>query len=451
MRITLAAAANARSRNSKRAQSLASAIAVLCAVLMSLATNATAAAPSKHKTLPGTIVTTAASTAGTYTLEVSIYSRKRKEKVALFVTGLAKDRLRTTRARNALVTDTLSLTAAQKLTIRAVAHPRVHLRVKLTAKPAIVASTPVPTPAPVAPAPPTGPGGFTYVGTGPYSTLDTTTSEDFTTGNKTFGSSGTDTAWNYDTGANVCGDSTNSYSASSVTDTNQGLTITATNNSGHWVSGQLDGTLSLGYGAIEASIKMPSGAGMCPAFWLFATPGTSVQPGVSNPYCTTALGTNPNCGEMDDIEAPTIRGETDSTFAIGTLHGPLTPCSASCNNQTFEGSSQAFGDLSSGFHTYGLIWSPGSITWTVDGYAYQSMTPASLAAYIAANPGQYPAGSTTALPNMPAVPWVFDRSKFHMIIDLSVGGWPCSGAQQPCPNPAASGAKMVVQWIHIYH
>jgi beta-glucanase (GH16 family) len=80
--------------------------------------------------------------------------------------------------------------------------------------------------------------------------------------------------------------------------------------------------------------------------------------------------------------------------------------------------------LQGSFHTYGLIWSPRRLTWTIDGVPYATATPASL--------------SSNAQ-------WVFDGHPFSLQLDLAVGGWP--GAPTSTTEFPAS---MLVDWVRVY-
>ena len=83
-------------------------------------------------------------------------------------------------------------------------------------------------------------------------------------------------------------------------------------------------------------------------------------------------------------------------------------------------------DYSSGFHTFGIIWSPKSVQYYVDSPTniYASYTPASL-----------PAGAV----------WPFDSGKFFFILNLAVGGaYPGSpGASTAFP------AQVLVDYVRI--
>jgi beta-glucanase (GH16 family) len=133
------------------------------------------------------------------------------------------------------------------------------------------------------------------------------------------------------------------------------------------------------YGHVETRLKMSRGQGMWPAFW--------------------ALGDNiggvgwPQCGEIDVMENI---GREPSTVH-GTIHGP------GYSGEGGIGAGYSIGgSFADDFHTFAIDWSPNSITWSVDGNAYQTRTPADLG-------GRQ---------------WVFDHP-FFLILNLAVGGyWP---------------------------
>jgi len=192
--------------------------------------------------------------------------------------------------------------------------------------------------------------------------------------------------------------------------TSQGLAITALQTGpDSYSSAQLDSigpqsnpqSFSAG-GTIDASIALPAGQGLCPAFWMLA----------DNPV---AGATTP--GEIDVLEAPSFGGLPSSAYF--DLHGPT-------GAQGFEASGTPAGWDPTQFHTYGIIWTPTSITWTIDGVGYATATQGSV----------------------PAASWAsYETGAFRLIFDLSVGGWPCTAGT--CTPP--STATMYVQWVKVFN
>ncbi len=130
------------------------------------------------------------------------------------------------------------------------------------------------------------------------------------------------------------------------------------------------------YGLIEARIKVPSGGGLWPAFWM--------------------LGENfpvvgwPDCGEIDIMEY--VGREPD--LVIGTLHGPGYSGAmglSQWNRQSFN--------IAEDFHTYAIEWDTDQISWFFDGEKY----------------------STFTRDDVGNRPWVFDQP-FFIILNLAIGG-----------------------------
>lgn len=134
------------------------------------------------------------------------------------------------------------------------------------------------------------------------------------------------------------------------------------------------------YGRMEASIKMPAGQGMWPAFWMLPT---------ENKY-----GGWPNSGEIDIVE---LIGQDTSTI-YGTIHyGPPW----NFTNGMYALPEGTFSDTT---HVYAIEWTESSIDWYVDDVLYSSKTADSLR-----RPEQ----------------WKVFQERFYLILNLAVGGnWP---------------------------
>ena len=146
-----------------------------------------------------------------------------------------------------------------------------------------------------------------------------------------------------------------------------------------YTSGRVNtGTLfSQNGGRFEARMRLPAGRGMWPAFWLLGANIASV------PW--------PGCGEIDIMEA---RGQ-EPAAVVGSLHGPGYSGGAALTRKYVEPA-----NLSEDFHVYAVEWSSQVITWSIDGYVYQTIAKDNL-----------PTGTT----------WVFDHP-FFIILNLAVGG-----------------------------
>jgi beta-glucanase (GH16 family) len=222
--------------------------------------------------------------------------------------------------------------------------------------------------------------------------------------------------WAPDSGGG-CGDNTLSTNTASLAngslDGDGNLAITAlpvTGVPGTYSSAQLDtaGLHSFSYGRIEARMELPVGQGLCSAFWMIG----------DNPTPTTGCGVA--CGEIDIME----QGGQNPYQISATLHGPIPATPGNTNSQQWQSGVVSATSLGGAFHTYGLIWSPGKLTWTLDGVPYATATPASL-----------PKGAT----------WVFDGHPFHIIFDLAVGGY-----LGPPASTTVFPATIRVAWVRVY-
>ncbi|MEU8716184.1 family 16 glycosylhydrolase [Streptomyces sp. NPDC048663] len=161
------------------------------------------------------------------------------------------------------------------------------------------------------------------------------------------------------------------------------------------------GKFSAQYGHVEARMKIPRGQGMWPAFWMLGTDIGQVG--------------WPNSGEIDVMENVGFEPST----VHGTIHGPGYSGSAGIGAGYTLPNGQAFAD---GFHTFAVDWAPNSITWSVDGIAYETRTPTDV-------------GGNT---------WAFNKP-FFLILNLAVGGyWPGD------PNSStAFPAQLVVDSVSV--
>ena len=251
---------------------------------------------------------------------------------------------------------------------------------------------------------------------GPYTTLawEDNFAQDYVNGGSEPNNLPSSATWGFDNWGG-CGTNTlstnvmsNSPNVTQVVNLNaNGLAINAiSNGNGSWSSAQLDtvGKVSFGPGStIEARINMPYGQGLCPAFWMLSDGATSTQ------------------GEIDVVEAPSFGAS--ATAAYFDLHGPGTP------SQKWEEDETALGSLANTWHNYAVTWTSNSITWSIDGVPY----------------------ATANASNIIGNDWTPYEQTFHLILDLAVGGWPCT--DQPvgpgCSPP--SSATMEVQWVKVFN
>ena len=102
------------------------------------------------------------------------------------------------------------------------------------------------------------------------------------------------------------------------------------------------------YGRIEWRAAMPAGVGMWPGLWMLGSDFSSVG--------------WPSCGEIDVAET---KG-TELTTVHGSLH--------SGSDETAVYTSFAGGDSITNFHNYMVDWKSNSISFSVDGNVYETVT-----------------------------------------------------------------------------
>ncbi|OIJ24034.1 hydrolase [Nocardioides luteus] len=215
-------------------------------------------------------------------------------------------------------------------------------------------------------------------------------------------------SWNFETGGGGWGNNElQTYTDSrdnSALDGNGNLVITARQNGSGYTSARLTtkGKVQPKFGRLEARIQIPRGQGIWPAFWMLGGQFDNVG--------------WPGSGEIDIMENVGY----EPHLVHGTLHGPGYSGANGITGQYMHPQGWSFADT---FHTFAVDWQPGSITWSVDGVAYQTFTTA----------------------NTGANPWVFDQP-FFFILNVAVGGnWP--------GNPDGTTQfpqRMVVDYVRVY-
>jgi beta-glucanase (GH16 family) len=157
---------------------------------------------------------------------------------------------------------------------------------------------------------------------------------------------------------------------------------------------------------IEARMKLPLGQGLWPAFW---TLGNNI-----------ATDDWPACGEqdiMEHINAPKpdwIAGSLHGTNGDTTRHYPTPP------DPAFSAAD---------WHTYGILWSKGKISFYID-------TTANI--YATNTPGDF---------SRPGAVWPFDNGNaVFLLLNLAVGGdWP------KAPDATTKfPAELLVDYVRVY-
>ncbi len=159
--------------------------------------------------------------------------------------------------------------------------------------------------------------------------------------------------------------------------------------------------VAFAYGKFVARLKLPTGQGIWPAFWMLAD---------NSPY-----GGWPYGGEIDIMEL--IGNQPARSY--GTIHGANGNVHVSYGNY-YDLPSGIFADA---FHEFSVEWEPGTIRYYIDNILYQTITNTQLGAN----------------------PWPFDQP-FSLLLNIAVGGnWPGS------PNiNTVFPQTMEADWIRIY-
>ncbi|HZT38723.1 MAG TPA: glycoside hydrolase family 16 protein [Bryobacteraceae bacterium] len=156
------------------------------------------------------------------------------------------------------------------------------------------------------------------------------------------------------------------------------------------------------YGRVEARIKIPSGQGIWPAFWMLGADITSVG--------------WPACGEIDIME----NIGKEPAIVHGTVHGPGYSGANGISAAFQSPSGAAFSD---DFHVFSIVWEQDSIQFFVDNTLYHRVRPADLP---------------------PGAKWVYEHP-FFILLNVAVGGkWP--------GNPDSTTRfpqSMLVDWVRV--
>jgi beta-glucanase (GH16 family) len=174
------------------------------------------------------------------------------------------------------------------------------------------------------------------------------------------------------------------------------------------------------YGKFEIRAKLPTGQGTWPAVWMLPTDliyGGWAASGEIDIVETVNLGAS-GCGSCDN-------GIEDR--AHGTIHfGGAWP------GQARTGGSTHLDDIDA-FHTYTLEWYRDEMRWLIDGEEYLRRTNTQW--------------RSNAVPSNAYAP--FDQ-RFHLILNLAIGGdWP-TGANEGGIDPTGFPKQMLVDYVRVY-
>ena len=167
---------------------------------------------------------------------------------------------------------------------------------------------------------------------------------------------------------------------------------------------QSNGKGDFTYGKIEARIKLPSGQGSWPAFWMLPSDRT--------------YGQWPRSGEIDVVESVNL-GVNNERTVHGTIHYGAP--------HAYTGGETELSDINA-FHTYAVEWYSDEMRWFVDGVQYSRKTSNQWFSSGASNDANAP----------------FDQD-FHLILNLAIGGqWPGNTDGQNFPR------QMEIDYVRVY-
>lgn len=166
-----------------------------------------------------------------------------------------------------------------------------------------------------------------------------------------------------------------------------------------YTSGRVETRTHFQYGRVEARIKLPSGAGLWPAFWLF---GESLR------------GEEwPAVGEIDILEQTGESIDIHQTVIGATAGGQRWSRTAAANTGV---------PWSDDWHVYAVQWDEARIAFSIDGQESFVLARTEL---------------------VDDEEWPFDRP-YSITLNLAVGGW---GGD---PLGGAFPAEMLVDYVRVY-
>jgi len=200
-----------------------------------------------------------------------------------------------------------------------------------------------------------------------------------------------------------------------------------------WTSARIwtENKATFQYGQLEARIWMPTGSYNWPAFWMMGQSYSSGQTNTGWPYC----------GELDIAEG--LQGNKQDQ---ATIHSNIPGSSTDWG----EGSGLTqvapikSSQMTSGWHTYGILWKPNSITFILDGkaWAMDTYNPKTKDVTQTYHNQTVKVGPGTPISSMGGN-WPFNKP-FFIILNNAVGG-----VSSPIA-PNGSQSTMKVNWIKYY-
>ncbi|MHB1959448.1 MAG: chitobiase/beta-hexosaminidase C-terminal domain-containing protein [Acidobacteriaceae bacterium] len=169
------------------------------------------------------------------------------------------------------------------------------------------------------------------------------------------------------------------------------------------------GLFSFQYGRFEVRARVPEAQGFWPAAWLM---GNNI---LTDPW--------PACGEQDVLER--VNAATTPDWNRGSIHGPGFIGTPLGTNYNFPS-----GQTAADWHTYGMIWTKGSVSYYVD------------------DPSQpYVTYTTSSISGLTGAVWPFDGGQSNFILlNLAIGGDYPGAPNASTPFPS----QMLVDYVRVY-
>lgn len=204
------------------------------------------------------------------------------------------------------------------------------------------------------------------------------------------------------------------------------------------------------YGRFEVRAKLPQGQGTWPAIWMLPTDfvyGGWAASGEIDIMEAVNLHTTYKDSDADNIADAKDQASSDQSSdgiksenrVHGTLHfGKNWPKNVS------SGVSYDFGDENinpaDDFHTYAIEWEKGEIRWYVDDVHYATQTQDGWWTHYKDENDQLQSGPDDAPFNQ----------KFHMLLNLAIGGGWAANVNHKGIDPALEHADMLVDYVRVY-
>jgi len=154
------------------------------------------------------------------------------------------------------------------------------------------------------------------------------------------------------------------------------------------------------HGRVEARMRIPSGQGLWPAFWMVGSKDD--------------MGNWPVSGEIDIMEHI---GKTPRAV-YGTLHGP-----GYYGDKGISKRHNIQAEFAADFHVFAIDWQADAIRWYVDSVPFHTVTPSDLRGN----------------------PWVFNHN-FYLLLNVAVGGWWPGNPNATTRFPQT----MLVDYVRVY-